>query len=152
MLWCVNGECVHNKSNMAKMWYSNTICISFKILLFLFLKWEVNVDILCFLITFTTSKWYMLHLYSALQFATIYIHPFTHWWQQATMQGDGLAIRNNLGFRFLAKDTSTCGQEDQTANPVISGEPALLPEAQPPQWSVFCGFGWSILDWRSGVR
>ena len=90
-----------------------------------------------------------LHLYSA--FSTLaalkalhilpLIHPFiltlTHTdGSRAPVQGAGLPIGSNLGFRVLLKDTSSHdlgGVGDRTANLAINRRPTVPPEPQPPQ-------------------
>ncbi|XP_062314959.1 nuclear receptor subfamily 4 group A member 1 [Osmerus eperlanus] len=66
------------------------------------------------------------------------IHTLTHTYrrQRATMQGAGLPIGSNLGFRVLLKDTSAHdlgGVGDRTANLAINRQPSLPPEPQPPK-------------------
>ena len=98
--------------------------------------------------SFTQSKW-TAFLYNA--FSTLaglkaldnlpLIHPFiltlTHTdGGGATMQGAGLPIGSNLGFRVLLKDTSAHGLGgvgDRTANLEINRRLSLPPEPQPPQ-------------------
>ena len=95
--------------------------------------------------TFMWCVFYLSRTQSALQlyFASrspIHTHTHTHRRQRATMQGAGLPIGSNLGFRVLLKHTSHThclgGVGGRTANLAISRRPSLPslpPQPQPPR-------------------
>ena len=83
-----------------------------------------------------------LHLYSAfiqstLQFMSL-IHPFTHQWRLAAMQGTNQLVRSNWEFGVLLRDTSTRPGWDRTSNPPTARRQVLPPEPYRPTSRVTC--------------
>lgn len=87
----------------------------------------------------TTFIWCFLQF--AFHSPVHHTHKHTH---RAPCKGSGLNIKSNLGFSVLDKGTSTCGQEDWIAYPVMWGQPLYLLSRSHPSVKCFCAFGRSI--------
>ena len=77
-----------------------------------------------------------LYLYSAFIQSAVqlmpFIHPFTHQWWLAAMQGTNQLIRSNWGFGVMLRDTSTHPGRDRTGNPSDCQTTGLTSLAIPP--------------------